>query len=200
MKILKTDKRLIDEGHRYKIVGDLISHEELDLMDLDKPLYVTGSIVAAWYIKAGGFIEAGGSIVADWYIKANGFIEAGESIKAGGYIKASGSIKAGRSIKAYGFIKASGFIEAGKRYGISAGLYIKAKTTITAGLNIFAGICTWRETEYTDKTVTCTELLGGATVEYGILNIVENEPDEVNTDNSEDIITLNGKKYKLIEG
>ena len=41
MKILKTDKRLINEGYRYKIEGELVSDESIDLTDLDKPLYVT---------------------------------------------------------------------------------------------------------------------------------------------------------------
>ena len=64
MKLLKTHKRLIDEGWRYKIEGDLISNKELDLTDLDKRLYVTGSIKAGGSIKASGSIEAGGSIKA----------------------------------------------------------------------------------------------------------------------------------------
>ena len=54
MKILKTDKRLIDEGYRYKIEGDLISETFIDLTDLDKTFFVSG------FIKAGGSIEAGG--------------------------------------------------------------------------------------------------------------------------------------------
>ena len=145
MKILKTDKRLVDEGYRYKIDGDLMSVECIDLTDLDKPIYVTG------FIKAGGFIEAGE------YIEAGGFITAGES------------------------------------HGIAAGLYITANTTITAGLKIFAGVCTWLKISDEDKTITCTELNGGATVEYGILNIIEEAESS-----SDKIITLNGKKYKLI--
>lgn len=185
MKILKTDERLIDEGYCYKIEGDLISDKEIDLMDLDKPIYVTG------YIEAGWSIEAGRSIKASEYIKARGYINAGGYIKAREYIKAGKYIKAGMFIYAGKYIKAGGCIEAGRSYGIFAGLYIKAKTTIRAGINILTG---------KDGTVTCTKLLGGATVEYGILNIVEYKPDELNTENSEDIITLNGKKYKLIEG
>ena len=184
MKITKTDERLIDEGYRYKIEGDLISDKEIDLMDLDKPIYVTGCIDVMGSIKASESIKACGSIWADGYIKACGSIEAGGSIWADGHIEAGMFIYAGRSIKA------GGYIEAGRSYGIFAGLYIKAKTTISAGINILTG---------KDQIVTCTKLLGGATVEYGILNIVENEPDEVNTDNLEDIITLNGKKYKLIK-
>ena len=44
VKILKTDKRLVDEGYRYRIDGYLVSDGGLDLTDLDKPLYVNGSI------------------------------------------------------------------------------------------------------------------------------------------------------------
>ena len=221
MKILKTDKRLIDEGNRYKIEGDLISEESLDLTDLDKGLYVTGSIKAresikaVWYIEAGGYIKAVWSIEAGWSIKSGRSIESGGFIKAGGFIEAGESIKAGGVIEAVWYIKAgevikSGrFIKAGESHGITAGLSITAKTSITAGLKIFAGVCVWHKITDAEKTITCTELLGGATVEYGILNIVEEEvlfkagqlaSGEYMNSTEREIITLNGKKYQLIGG
>ncbi len=91
MRILRTDKRLIDEGYRYKIEGNLSSDKHIDLTDLDKRLYVTG------YIKADGYIKAGECI-----------IEAGECIRAGG------------------------------SYGITSGLYITCKDTLSFGLKVFA--------------------------------------------------------------
>ena len=192
MKILKTDKRLIDEGYRYKIEGDLISEGNINLTDLDKSLYVTGSIKAGRYIEAGKTIKAGGSIKAGLSIKAGRYIEAGLSIKAGGSIEAGLSIKAGGSIEAGGYIEAGEYIKAGEYYGITAGLCITAKNTITAGLKIFAGICTWRNVSDEEKTITCTELKGGAIVEHGILNLI-------GTPKEDEIIELNGKKYKLME-
>ena len=186
MKILKTDKILIDEGYRYKIQGNLISESEIDLTDLDKPLYVIGYIEAGKSIEAGGSIKAGGSIEAGGSIKAGGFILAGEFILAGKSIEAGEYIKAGWSIKAGGSIKAGEFA------GISAGIYITAKTTITAGLKIFAGTCVWRTISDKEKTITCTSIKGGATVEYGIINLID-------TPKEDEIIELNGKKYKLIE-
>jgi len=185
MKILKTDTRLIDEGYRYKIEGDLISEGFIDLMDLDKPLYVTGSIQADGSIKAGGFIEAGEYIQAGGSIKAGGSIQVGRSIEAGGSIKAGRYIKAGGFIEAGWFIKAGGFIEVGEYIqadgfsGISAGLYITATTYISFGLKIFAGICAWRQITDEEKTITCAELRGGGVVEYGILNITEKAKQKV---------------------
>lgn len=90
------------------------------------------------------------------YIKAGESIEAGQSIEAGGYIKAGWSIKAG------------GYIKAGGSYGISAGLSITCKTTLSFGLKAYAGICTWREIDDDEKTITCGKLVNG-TIEYGIL-------------------------------
>ena len=99
MKILKTDKRLINEVLRYKIEGDLISNEEINLVDLDKPLYVTGCIKAGEYIRADKSIRAGEFIEASGYIDVNGFIEAGRYISSGWYIDAYKCIKAGGRIK-----------------------------------------------------------------------------------------------------
>jgi len=112
----------------------------------------TGRLLVDGYlsIEAGEYIEAGG------YIKAGGYIEAGGYIKAGEYIKAGGSIKAGWSI------------EAGGSYGISAGLSVTCKTTLSFGLKAYAGICTWREITDEEKIITCGKLEKGK-VEYGIL-------------------------------
>jgi hypothetical protein len=150
MIIDKNFNGLVNVGWRYEYQGNISTTDSIKI-DLDMGLYVYGAIEAGRYIKAGGSIEAG------WYIKAGGSIEAVGSIKAGGYIEAGGSIEAGR------------YIEAGSCYGISAGLEITAKTTIYAGLKIFAGICAWREIEDNEKTITCSELIGGGTIEYGIL-------------------------------
>jgi len=201
MKILKTDKRLIDEGYRYKIDGNLISDGDIDLTDLHKELYVTGSIYAGGLIEAGKFIKAGGFIKAGEYIKAGGLIEAGGSIKAGKFIKAGGFIEAGEYIKAGGFIEAGWSIKAGKsiyasqhihagsNYGISAGLHITCKGTLSFGLKAFAGVCAWREISKKEKTITCSKLIGGGVVEYGILN----ETGEKHT------IVIDGKEIELSE-
>ena len=114
----------------------------------------------------------------DW-LEVTGYIEAGEYIKAGWSIKASWSIEAG------GYIEASEYIEAG--YGISAGLYITAKSTISCGLKIFAGICTWKNIEDSDKTITCSKLISG-TVEYGLLK---------ETGEAKKKITIDGKEIEI---
>jgi UDP-3-O-[3-hydroxymyristoyl] glucosamine N-acyltransferase len=186
MIIDKNFNGLVNVGWRYEYQGNISTTDSIKI-DLDMGLYVYGaieagryikaggSIEAGWYIKAGGSIEAVGSIKAGGYIEAGGSIEAGRYIEAGGSIEAVGSIeagwyiKSGRYIEAGGSIEAGRYIEAGSCYGISAGLEITAKTTIYAGLKIFAGICAWREIEDNEKTITCSELIGGGTVESGIL-------------------------------
>ncbi len=119
-------------------------------------------LYVSWYIDAGGFIKAGWYIEACESIKAGWYIEAGESIKAGWYIEA------GKSIKAGGYINAGEFIKAGWSSGISAGLSITCKGTLTFGLKCFAGVYTWGEITEEEKTITCGKLEGG-TIEYGIL-------------------------------
>ena len=150
MKIDKNYKGLIDEVWRYKIEGNIETVEGLEI-DLDKSLYVTGSI------------------------------KAGVSIKAGESIKAGGSIKAGESS------------------GIVAGLSITCKTTLSFGLRLFAGVCSWREIDYSDKTVTCGKLENG-TIEYGILKELglPNE-DKVEDRTEEAIKLLKDKGYKIVK-
>ena len=127
-------------------------------------LLVDGYIQAGWSIKVGRYIQAGWSIEADGYIQAEGSIQAGMYIKAGGHIEAGGSIKAGDS------------------YGILAGLHITCKRSLTCGLNIYAGICTWRETTDEDKTITCGKLATG-NIEYGILVETGLETDKLKVEN-----------------
>ena len=126
-------------------------------------------------IKLDNLLEVAGYIKAGWSIKASW------SIEASGYIEAGGSIIAGESIEAGEFIKA------GESYGISAALYITAQDTISCGLKIFAGICTWKNTEDSDKTITCSKLLSG-TVEYGILK---------ETGEAKKKITIDGKEIEI---
>ena len=154
MKITKKTKGIIDEGWRYKYEGDLISDEEIEI-DLDKGLYVTGSIGAGNSIKAGNSIDAGNSI------------EAGDWIKAGDY------------------------------NGISAGLYITCKGTLSFGLNAYAGIKTWGEATEEEKTITCGKLLKG-NIEYGILKETGIEVIKDNLVGKEVEVTVDGKKYKAV--
>ena len=137
------------DGFGYKINGNLEVNCNLNIVNR---LLVNGYL----------FIEAGKSISANGYISANGFISAGGSIRAGGYIEA------GRDIKAGGSIKAGEYIKAGDNYGISSGLSIICKSSLSFGLNAYAGICTWQNITNKDKTITCGKLIKG-TVAYGIL-------------------------------
>ena len=184
MKITKKTKGIIDEGWRYKYEGDLISDEEIEI-DLDKGLYVTGSIGAGNSIKAGNSIDAGNSIEAGDWIKAGDWIEAGNSIKAGDSIEAGNSIEAGDWIKA------------GDYNGISAGLYITCKGTLSFGLNAYAGIKTWGEATEEEKTITCGKLLKG-NIEYGILKETGIEVIKDNLVGKEVEVTVDGKKYKAV--
>jgi len=122
-----------------------------------------------YYVK--GNLEANCSLDIEKRLKVDGYlsIEAGESIKAGESIEAGWSIKAGGSIEAGWSIKAGGSIEAGEYYGISAGLSITCKESLSFGLKAFAGIKTWGEATEEDKTITCGKLVKGE-VAYGILN------------------------------
>ena len=179
MVIDKKFKGLVKEDFRYVFYGNIETTEDLEI-DLDMGLFVTGSIEAGRYIKAGRSIDAGESIKAGEFIEAGesieagGYIEAGEYINAGWYVEAGEFIEAGRYIKA-GWsidagesIKAGGYIEAGGSSGIVAGLSITCKGTLSFGLKAFAGICSWREISEEEKTITCEKFNGGV-VEYGIL-------------------------------
>jgi cytoskeletal protein CcmA (bactofilin family) len=153
-------------------------------VNIDKRLLVDGYIKAGWSIEASGSIEAGG------------FIKAGWSIEAGGSIKAGGFIKAGWSIEAGGSIKAGEFIEAGELCGIVAGLSITAKGTISLGLKAFAGVCSWRQITDDERTITCSKLIGGGVVEYGILK----ETGEAMDDQTQEAIELLKKNgYKIVK-
>ena len=107
------------------------------------------------------------------------------------------SIKAGWSIEAWGSIKAGGSIEAGESYGMSAGLSITAKGTISFGLKAFAGICTWRTITDDEKTITCSKLIGGGVVEYGIL--VETGEPELDDKTREAMEVLKKAGYKIVK-
>ena len=168
-------------------------------------LYIgAGSYIeAGGYIKAGESIEAGSSIEAGGYIEAGGSIEAGTYIEAGSSIEAGGYIKAGESIEAGGYIEAGGSIEAGESIeagtfsGITAGLQITCKGTLSFGLKAYAGICAWRAISDEEKIITCSKLVGGGVVEYGILRetgeVIENDVTE------EAIKLLKDKGYKIVK-
>ena len=106
------------------------------------------------------------------------------------------SIEAGGSIKAGGYIEAGGSIEAGDSYGISAGLSITAKGTISFGLNAYAGIKTWDIAAKEEKTITCSKLLKG-NVEYGILK--ETGEPELDDKTQEAIKVLKEAGYKIVK-
>ena len=93
---------LVDMGGLYKLDGDLITEESLDIKI---PLFVTKSI------NADGWIEAGESI------KAGKWIKTGESIKADWSINAGGSIKAG-SVSMYGIKSSKLFIIHGLHFTV----------------------------------------------------------------------------------
>jgi len=154
-------------------------------------------IGAGSYIEAGGYIKAGESIEAGSSIEGGGYIEAGESIEAGGYIKAGESIEAGGYIEAGGSIEAGESIEAGTFSGITAGLQITCKGTLSFGLKAYAGICAWRAISDEEKIITCSKLVGGGVVEYGILRetgeVIENDVTE------EAIKLLKDKGYKIVK-
>lgn len=83
MKKIVIDKDypgLIDDGWRYRIIGNLSA----EIIQIDVPLFVTGSIKAGEWIKAGESIEACGWINSGRSIKAGGSINAGEWIEMGG--------------------------------------------------------------------------------------------------------------------
>ena len=77
------------------------------------------------------------------------------------YIYARGGISARGGIFAKG-----GKLEA--LYGITAGLKIYAKTTIEAGMRIFAGTAPWSWVGDEHKEIKCGKLLKG-TIAYGTL-------------------------------
>ena len=104
--------------------------------------------------------------------KIDGNAEFSYSANFTGRLYVEGSL----SIKAGWYIEAGESIEAGGSYGISAGLSITAKGTLSFGLNAYAGIKTWGKATEAEKTITCSKLLKG-NIEYG--NLVETgEPKE----------------------
>jgi hypothetical protein len=155
---IETEKELeqFKDDYGYYVNGNL---EVKCSLNIEKRLKVDGYLL----------IEAGGSIKAGYFIEAGGSIQAGGYIEAGGYIKAGDYIEAGGSIKAGGYIDAGGYIKAGRYTGISAGLQITCKGTLSFGLKCFAGVCTWRTITNEEKTITCEKLIGDGVIEYGIL-------------------------------
>ena len=130
--------------------------------------------------KTKGVVDEG------WRYKYEGDIETREGLEItldkGLYV--TGSIKAGESIKA------GRYIRAGDNYGVSAGLQITCKKELFFGLKAFAGVCTWREITDEEKTITCSKMVGGGVVEYGIL---------VETGEQKHTITIDGKNIELSE-
>ena len=150
-----------------------------------------------WYVRFEK-IKASGKIVAlaGTWIKAGTWIEAGEWIEAGWWIKAGTWIEAGEWIKAGWWIEAGEWIEAG--WWIKAGLYITCKLTLSFSYKIFAGICTWRAIDESEKTITCGKKEWKGIVEYGILKEIW-MPEEAKITEEEKYVTDdNWKRYKLI--
>ena len=113
-------------------------------------------------------------------------------------IKASGKIVAlaGSWIKAGEWIKAGWWIEAGS--WIKAGLSITCKLTLSFSYKIFAGVCTWRNIEESEKTITCGRKEWTGVVEYGILQEIL-MPEETKVNEEEKYVTDDSwKRYKLV--
>ena len=120
-----------------------------------------------------------------WYVRF-------EKIKASGKIVAL----AGTWIKAGTWIEAGEWIEAG--WWIKAGLYITCKLTLSFSYKIFAGICTWRAIDESEKTITCGKKEWKGIVEYGILKEIW-MPEEAKITEEEKYVTDdNWKRYKII--
>ena len=98
-------------------------------------------------------------------------------------------------IKAGGSIEAGEYIEAGGSYGIIAGFSITCKTTLTFGLKAFAGICSWKNINDEEKTITCGKMIGGV-VEYGILKEL-GLPEEIKETKNPKEIVIDGATYVL---
>jgi hypothetical protein len=126
--------------------------------------------------KKEGVIE--GSLIIDGDLVLTGDLTVGEEIEVTGSIDC-----AGYSIKAGNWIKAGGSIEAGS--SILAQLWIKCKTTLSAGIYIYAGIKTWLKRYEGDDLIECGELVSGS-VEFGKL---------VEKGLEEDTTEISGKKY-----
>lgn len=102
-------------------------------------------------------------------------------------------------IDGYLYIKAGGYIEAGEFYGISAGLYIACKGTLSFGLKAYAGICTWKTIGDEEKTITCSKLIGRGKVEYGILKETGEKVGELTSEEKEALDLLRSKGFKLVK-
>ena len=116
--------------------------------------------------KKSGKVE--GNLNIDGNLILEGDLNVEKDIEVSGYIDCSGySIEAGNSIKAGSWIEAGSSIKAGS--SMLAQLHIKCKTTLSAGLYIYAGVITWRERDPDeDSVIECGKLEKGK-VEFGIL-------------------------------
>jgi hypothetical protein len=112
-----------------------------------------------------------------------------------GYVRFAGNLKATGSIIA----DAGSGIKAG--WGIEAGLSITCKLEISWSYKMFAGICYWKNSNDSEKTITCGKLepKDGATVEYGIVKEL-GMPDESKPSLSGKIVKveLDGVSYEAI--
>ena len=121
-----------------------------------------------------------GSLKIEGNLILTGDLEVEQEIEVAGYIDCKGY-----SIESEGSIKAGYSIEAG--YSILSQLWIKCKTTLSAGIYIYAGIKTWGERTEEDMLIECGKLESGK-VEFG--NLVE-----TGIEKPEEMIELDGKKY-----
>lgn len=94
--------------------------------------------------------------------------------------------------------------ETGIKIELDKGLYVTGSVSAASGYSIKAGVCTWRETEEADRTITCGKLESGK-VEYGVLKEVglpkeeKSEPEQTEEEKVAGRITLEGKTYRLVE-
>ena len=178
-----------------KVGGDLHSNSTIRVgssLITQGAVRLHSGINVGWCIRAAGELESGGRIEAGDYIEANNILSYGGAIIAGGSIESRGSIKSIEHIMSGLCITAGGAIEA--EWGIQAQSYITCKGTLSAGCNIFAGLCAYKPSTRNDTEITCAKLIKGK-IAYGRLVETGIEKPEKLLDGK--IALIDGKEYVL---
>ena len=139
--------------------------------------------------KINGFQEINGSQ------EINGFQKVNESQKINWYQKINGSQKINWFQRIGGFQKVSGNLKAESS---RVSLYSKVKGKYEVEGKVFIGVCEWRETTEEEETLECGKFISGD-IKYGKLKEI-GLPEEIESEKTdEEIIVLNGVKYKRLK-
>lgn len=147
---------------------------EGDFIKENEAVYFENDIEITGNLKV-KYLKAEKSINVHKFYNVEQWEEVGGSQEVGGYLKAKSS---------------------------RIGLYSKVKKEYQVEGKVFIGVCEWRETTEDEETLTCGKFISG-NIKYGKLKEigleVEQDIELTPIAKIDEVIELNGKKYKRID-